>query len=58
MSEVEQEKTPGTNTPCPACTDQGICQACVDKLREQGIPERTLRWLQLSKEERIETVMF
>jgi len=46
------------NDECSTCPPDGICQSCIEKLRKTGIPERTLEWLQLSKEERIETVMF
>lgn len=30
----------------------------IARLRASGVPERTLEWLQLSKEDRIRTVMF
>lgn len=43
---------------CPACTRDVVCAECLSAMRRAGIPERTLRWMQLSYLERVESVMF
>jgi hypothetical protein len=48
-------KDPGD---CPICTPEGVCAACLKRLRDSGIPEATLEWLSRPKEERIRSVMF
>ena len=43
---------------CDVCTDDVICKSCLEKMKEAGIPEHTIKWMQLSKLDRIRTVMF
>lgn len=55
---MSQDPSTPADEPCKTCPPDGICLGCIERLRATGVPERTLEWLQLDKQERIETVMF
>lgn len=41
------------------CVEGGpVCGTCIERGRKAGIPEHTLKWMQLDQMERIRTVMF
>lgn len=62
LDQMDQEQKLEHEGPCRydenACESTCVCKNCIENLRSKGVPEHTLKWLQLDKMSRIETVMF
>ncbi len=56
--EDNDKKDETKSTDCTCIEGGPICPTCIERSRKAGIPEHTLRWMGLSKEERIRSVMF
>lgn len=58
--ENEEKTTESTNKRAGCtCTPEGAkCSMCIEAMRGAGVPDRTLKWMEMSKIDRIMSVMF
>lgn len=55
---MEETKTEEKPADCTCFKGGPVCPTCIERSRKAGIPEHTLKWMELDQLERIRTVMF